>query len=397
MSKPLRLLVFYADTGGGHRATAQAVADGLKHRYGDAVEPVLFDGLRRYAPWPVSHLDDMYPWMSGLSKTWGQGWTALNDPDIARRFMKGWWPYVRTAAIRMAEEPCDAIVNVQPLYTYPLLWAMDHIGVRRPFITMVSDLIVVHALWCDPSADAFLVPTEMSRVRALENRIPEEKIKVVGLPIRLLFMPPPDPKPIVRQRLGFKTDRPTVLLMGGGQGLGNVYESAEAIGHSGLDVRLIVVAGRNKRLKEQLRAAAWPIELHVYGFIKEIPDLMNAADVLITKAGPTTICEAFTRNLPIVISGYIPAQEDQNADYVIQNHAGVLAERPDLIVETLREWLNDPALLARLSCNSGELARPRAAIDAAEEIYRVATSRPTTYRAPKREPLLARLDRIFGN
>ncbi len=395
MSKPLRLNGMYADTGGGHRATSQAVADGLREHYGSAVEPVLFDGLRRYAPWPVSHLDDMYPWMSGLSKTWGDGWTALNQPDVARKFMRGWWPYVRTSAIRMAEEPCDAIVNVQPLYTYPVLWAMDHIGVRKPFITMVSDLIVVHALWCDPTTDRFLVPTDLSRLLALQNRIPEEKIGVVGLPIRLIFNTPPEPKPLVRARLGLK-DKQTVLLMGGGQGLGGIYDIAEAIGRSGLNVQLVVVAGRNKKLKEQLDAANWPIDLKTYGFISEVHDVMNAADVLITKAGPTTICEAFTRNLPIIISGYIPSQEDQNAEYVTQSCAGVLAEKPNLIVDTLRQWLSDPILMAQMARNSGALARPRAALDAAEEIYQIATSQPIRYRHPQHEPLLNRIDRFLG-
>ncbi len=396
MTKPLRIKILYADTGGGHRATAQALAEGLSYRYGDAVEPELFDGLRTFAPWPVSHLDDMYPWMSGMSKTWGQGWMALNDPGIARRFMKSWWLWVRTSAIRIAQMPCDAIVNVQPLYTYPVLWAMDHVGIRKPFITMVSDLIVVHALWCEPSTDAFLVPTDLSRIHALENHVPEEKIKIVGLPIRLLFAAPPDPKSAARAQLGLDVDKPVILLMGGGQGLGRVYDIAEAIGYSGLDVQLIVVAGRNKKLKEQLDAATWPIAVRPYGFTSEIPALMNAADVLITKAGPTTICEAFTRNLPIIISGYIPAQEEENAAYVIDHNAGIMTEEPARIVDTLRRWLGDRTLLERLSRNSGALARPRAAITAAEEVYRVAISRPTTFRAPGREPLLKWLDRVLG-
>jgi 1,2-diacylglycerol 3-beta-galactosyltransferase len=395
MTKPLRILLYYADTGGGHRATAQAIAEGLKYRYGDAVDPVLFDGLRKYCPYPVSHLDDMYPWMSGMSRTWGRSWTQLNDPERVQRFMKLWWPYVRTAAIRMAKEPCDAIVNVQPLYTYPVLWAMERIGVRKPFVTMVSDLIVVHALWCDPTTDRFLVPTEVSRQHALENRIPPEKIQVVGLPIRVTFMAPPQPAALARQKLGLQ-DKFTVLLMGGGQGLGRVFETAEAIGRSGLDVQLIVVAGRNKKLKEQLDAARWPITLKSYGFIQDIPGLMDAADLLITKAGPTTICEAFTRSLPIIISGYIPSQENENADYVINNQAGVLATEPELIVATLREWLHKPDRLAQLAQNSARLARPRSAIDAAEAAYEVATTHPIVYRAPQGEPLLARLDRFFG-
>jgi hypothetical protein len=68
-----------------------------------------------------------------------------------------------------------------------------------------------------------------------------------------------------------------------------------------------------------------------------------------------------------------------------------------LIVATLREWLHKPDRLAQLARNSGRLARPRAAIDAAEAAYEVATSHPIVYRAPQGEPLLARLDRFFGN
>ena len=69
---------------------------------------------------------------------------------------------------------------------------------------------------------------------------------------------------------------------------------------------------------------------------------------------------------------------------------------PDGIVATLREWLHKPERLAQLSRNSGQLARPRSAIEAAEAAYEVATTRPIVYRAPQGEPLLARLDRFFG-
>jgi 1,2-diacylglycerol 3-beta-galactosyltransferase len=119
---------------------------------------------------------------------------------------------------------------------------------------------------------------------------------------------------------------------------------------------------------------------------------------LITKAGPTTICEAFTRSLPMIISGYIPAQEDENAEYVVEHGAGVLAEEPALIVDTLRQWLSpDPTILQRLSQCSATLARPRAAIEAAEAVYQVAATHPTTIYTPHREPLLARLDRFLAN
>ena len=88
MTKPFCINILFADTGGGHRAASEALAEGFRHRYGGEVEPVFFDGLRPYAPFPVSHLGDMSPLISGSSTTWGKSWPALNDPYIARRFMK---------------------------------------------------------------------------------------------------------------------------------------------------------------------------------------------------------------------------------------------------------------------------------------------------------------------
>jgi 1,2-diacylglycerol 3-beta-galactosyltransferase len=250
---------------------------------------------------------------------------------------------------------------------------------------MVSDLIVVHALWCDPRTDRLLVPTEVSRVHALENRVPPDKIQVVGLPIRLTFMTPPEPKPLVRQRLGLK-NKFTILLMGGGQGLGRVYEIAEAIGRSGLDAQLIVIAGRNKKLKEQLDAARWPIELAAYGFIQEVPALMNAADVLITKAGPTTICEAFTRSLPS-LSVAVPSQENETPVMPIANRAACwLKSRTHRHSAPVLQ----PDLLASLSANSTRLARPRAASTPPKPLMKSPSPACCLSRA-RGGPLLARL------
>jgi len=57
---------------------------------------------------------------------------------------------------------------------------------------------------------------------------------------------------------------------------------------------------------------------------------------IVTKAGPTTVAEALARELPTILSGFIPSQEEENVTYMVNAGAGVLVEEPDRIVARLR-------------------------------------------------------------
>ncbi|HLF26154.1 MAG TPA: glycosyltransferase [Anaerolineae bacterium] len=386
-----------AKTGGGHGAVADAVAQALEHVYGEAVEASVVDGLRSFAPFPFSHIDSTYPWQVKLGGDgYGAAWRALNDAGRARLLMKSTWPLVRSATLKIVEQPVDAIVSVHPLFVFPCLWAMHRTGRRLPFITMVSDLVAVHALWCNPETDCLLAPTDISRLQAIDHGIPAEKIQVTGLPIRLQFAEPNQPRPAARAQLGLLPQQRTVLLMGGGDGMGNLGELARTVGFAGLDLQLLVVAGRNKKLEHQLKEIDWPAPTHIYGFTQDIPALMNAADVLISKAGPTTVAEALARELPTILSGFIPSQEEENVTYMVNAGAGVLAEQPDQIIATLKAWLEDADTLAQMSAAARAAAYPRAAFDAAEAIYRVTRDTPLIIQKPRREPLLAALERFLA-
>ncbi|MCA9975497.1 MAG: glycosyltransferase, partial [Anaerolineales bacterium] len=98
-----------------------------------------------------------------------------------------------------------------------------------------------------------------------------------------------------------------------------MYDIAREIAQRVPQAQLIVVAGRNKELKQRLENVAWEIPAHIFGFVHNMPELMGAADILITKGGPGTISEAFIAGLPVIISGYIPGQEAGNVQYVLEN------------------------------------------------------------------------------
>jgi 1,2-diacylglycerol 3-beta-galactosyltransferase len=198
-----------------------------------------------------------------------------------------------------------------------------------------------------------------------------EQLKVVGLPVAQRFSHLSKDKTALREKLGWEKDRPVVLLVGGGEGMGPLEQMAQAIDAAGLEVTLVIITGRNSRLKNRLEAYPWKIPVHIYGFVREMPDFMGASDFLVTKAGPGTISEAFIAELPIILYSKMPGQEDGNVYYVENEGAGVWAPHPDRVVEILREYLTHPEKRQKAVDACRRLAKPDAASNIAREIGRI--------------------------
>lgn len=150
--------------------------------------------------------------------------------------------------------------------------------------------------------------------------------------------------------------------------MGPLERTAQAIAAAHLPVSLVVIAGRNQGLKARLEAQSWPIPTFIYGFVREMPDFMRAADVLVTKAGPGTISEALIAGLPIILYSRLPGQEDGNVSYVVSKGAGVWAPYPEQIVNVLRDWVEHPETRQAAVAASSSLARPQAAREIARTL-----------------------------
>jgi 1,2-diacylglycerol 3-beta-galactosyltransferase len=269
------------------------------------------------------------------------------------------WPIVRRAAKRLVQEhPADLLVSVHPLATSFLLKALGKN--RPPFVTVVTDMVSTHALWFDKRADLILVPTRMALESALENKMSSKKVRVAGQPISERHCLGNCDKASLREKLGWPADKFTVMLVGGGDGMGPLAETARAIDESGLDVTQIIVAGRNAKLKDYLETLPWENPTFIYGFTQNMPDFLRASDAIVTKAGPGTIAEALAAGLPIILYTKLPGQEDGNVVYVENRGVGVWAPDPQKVVRTLTRWVCRPAERAKVVENCRKSARPDA-------------------------------------
>jgi 1,2-diacylglycerol 3-beta-galactosyltransferase len=142
----------------------------------------------------------------------------------------------------------------------------------------------------------------------------------------------------------------------------------------------MIVTGRNKSLKQNLEAVPWEIPTKIFGFVDNMPNLMGAADVFITKAGPGSISEAFVAKLPLILFDYIHGQEEGNVEYVVKHNAGAYVTEPKEIATLLSAWLtpNNPQLI-EMTQNAARLARPEAALTIAHRIYRQANLHPSAW------------------
>jgi 1,2-diacylglycerol 3-beta-galactosyltransferase len=359
-SRKPHIVFYFSDTGGGHRSAAEAIIEAVHLEYGNRVTAEMVDFFKDYAPRPFNRAADMYPYMVKAPQLWGASFHATDGQRRARVITTTMWPLARQAARALVQHhPADLIVTVHP---WANSFALRALGKDRPpFINVVTDMVTTHALWYDNRADLILVPTETARRRAIKYHISPEKVRAVGLPVADRYCQPVGSKEILRKKLGWPLDKPIVLLVGGGEGMGPLARTAQAIDASGLDVALVIVCGRNRRLKATLEECRWENAVRIYGFTRDMPDFMRAADFIVTKAGPGTVAEALNAQLPIILYSKLPGQEDGNVTFVEEEGAGVWAPHPTDVVRTLTRWISRPSERQKVIDNCRRAGKPEAA------------------------------------
>jgi 1,2-diacylglycerol 3-beta-galactosyltransferase len=357
--KPHAVFLF-SDTGGGHRSAAEAIIEAMQQAYPDSFTAEMVDFYKDWGSGPLSRMPELYPEMVKARGLWKASFYATDGRTQARVMTASLWPLVRAATRKLVRNhPADLIVTVHPFVNSFALMALGK--KRPPFYTVVTDLVTTHALWFDKRADRILVPTELARQRAVAYHMPAEKIEVVGLPVAERYCAPPGNKRMLRSMLGWPADKTIVLMVGGGDGMGPLGKTARAIDDCGLDLGLVIVCGRNRKLQSTLAGATWENPTFIHGFTRDLPDFMRAADMIVTKAGPGTIAEALNAQLPIILYSKIAGQEDGNVDFVESVGAGVWAPKAQLVVRTLTRWISRPEERERVIENTRRAARPDAA------------------------------------
>jgi 1,2-diacylglycerol 3-beta-galactosyltransferase len=362
------LLFLIADTGGGHRAGATAVARRLALDRPGEFEVHIVDPAAAASPGVLARTEALYgPLIQHARWAWAALYHATNSRaavSLMRR--SALRPLRATLAGMVASLRPAAIVSFHPLLNHLAAEAVAGRSPRVPVITVITDLVDVHAGWACRDVDAVVIPSPGGLDRCRRAGIPAHRCHQLGLPVDAAFarpVPTGEERAALRRRLGLADDRFTVLVCSGADGSGRIDRHARAIAMSGLDVGLAVICGNNRRVRDRLAGLrdAHGHEVPVHGFVDNMAEWMRAADLVVTKAGPGTITEALCSGLPLLLTWYVPGQERGNLEWLVDTGAGRYVPGDRELLDAIAELAApDSPGMAAMRAAVADVARPEA-------------------------------------
>jgi processive 1,2-diacylglycerol beta-glucosyltransferase len=243
-----------------------------------------------------------------------------------------------------------------------------------PFFAATTDFDV-HSLWVDPIVRRYFVFSDESRWQLGAKGVDREKISVTGIPVLTEFAQRRRTS-VVRSELQIPKDNFTILILSGGFGIGRIEKIVRTVideveQSSRKPITVLVVCGKNKSAMERLSnvETAPRITLRAFGFVRNMHDLMDAANLLVSKSGGLTASEALAKQLPMLIIDPIPGQESRNADMLVEQGAAWKAINLPNLAYKLRMLLEKPAMLQSARVAAKRLGKPNASATILNIVY----------------------------
>ena len=276
---PLKILFLSSDTGGGHRASAEALANQFQRLYPGTNYDLLDIWSDIDSSWPYNSIKDAYKSLSSSPWKWRTLYHVSNTAVYAK-FADMHSYYMNEEMIRekIEEYNPDVVVSVHPTMNYIPLFSTRRLAEKFdkeiPFFTVVTDFGSGHCTWFNKDVDRMYLASEpIKAIAQKRGGVPDEKIVMSGLPIRYDFAAQADAmgdrttdkgkahQQKVREQLSIDTNKRMILVMGGGEGVGSlsdiVNELYAKLRTQGVDATICVVCGRNEQLKSDLETRCW--------------------------------------------------------------------------------------------------------------------------------------------
>ncbi|MEO5618835.1 MAG: glycosyltransferase [Candidatus Eisenbacteria bacterium] len=360
-----RIAILHATAGSGHKRAAESLAAAISAQRPDAlvreVDTLVF-ATRLFRDTYASSYNVMAARAPAL-------WAALYHSSAAPGVNRSTAP-MRLAMDRLnlrrlvhvleREQP-DAVVCTHFLPVEVLSPRRGNGRMRVPLYCVITDF-TAHPVWAFPHVDRYFVASDVVAEELSVHGVPRERIEVSGIPVDPRFAVPLG-RDAARARAHLDPALPAVLVMGGGAGVGPLADLAERLAGLATMPQVVVVCGTNGRLRREVEAlpAAREGRVRALGFSREVDVLLEACDIMVSKAGGLTCAEALIKRTPLVIFRPTPGQEVRNAAFLERGHAAVLAESIEDVEAAVTRWLADPTALEAARSACGRLAHPDAA------------------------------------
>lgn len=373
-----KLLILSASYGEGHQQAAKAVQDSLRLQspetevrtidYMRTVHPVL-DSVAKYCYLKsVQFAPALYGWFY-------KGTSQIPPSSLIQRQLNSLG--IEELAEQLDDFDPDVVLATFPTPAGVVSYLKQQQRTSVPLATIITDH-AIHSQWIHPYTDLYFVGSQHVRKGLVARGTLASSVRVTGIPVRPSFLQSFD-KTSLYKKYELNPRLPVVLVMGGAYGvMGDIQQVVEELFSYPVPLQVIVVTGRNERLKSQLETLlpSATNQARVYGFVSEVHELMSIAHLMLTKAGGLTISEALALQVPMVLYRPIPGQEVQNARFLTNAGVAVYARSRKQVTEHLNDLLvANPGKLEMMRRRSLRVRKLHAAEEIAHGLIELANQR----------------------
>ncbi|TQQ83163.1 glycosyl transferase [Peptacetobacter hominis] len=391
-----KVFIMSASTGGGHNRAARAIQEELvlKKVNGENIECEIIDSLKlintfmdkiisRGYEKSAIYTPEAYGSMYRLSET---GILSKNEFKgnplahiMARKFKTllsnekpdliiGTHPFPMIALSRMKKvaeikKRNDSLKDYDNDEFESYFHWVDNSVTVPPMISILTDY-TTHSTWIQNEIDYYVVGHEYVKELLIYEGVDADKVKPFGIPVEKSFLVHRDRETVLRE-LGLDPDKKVILLMGGSFGAGNMKETLEELLYVKRDFQILVVAGRNKSLKEKmekrLAEADFDKTVRVLGFTDKMNDILASVDFIITKPGGLTTTECLLKGVPMIVPYYIPGQEEENLDFLTNCGAAIRTTKKYSLPVLLSVLLDSPEQVELIKNNIAHIKKTNSA------------------------------------
>jgi processive 1,2-diacylglycerol beta-glucosyltransferase len=369
-----KILIVYATAGIGHKKASIAIKKAYDEMALPDVEVSLIDALdytNDFFRW--SYLQAYLLMVNKMPLFWGLSYYLTDNPlvDIfvsAIRRLNNWANSKKLVKFILETKP-DIVISTH-FFASEILADLKQKGIAKSrLITVITDYRP-HAWWICSSTDCYVVAGEDVKSELIRRHIDPSIIKVMGIPVEPVFSKPLDKAKILKET-DLRDDLFTILVIGGGFGVGPIEGIVKVIADIPKDMQTVVVCGRNEELVKKINIIKTERKLNakVLGFIDNVYEYMEISDILISKSGGITVSESLAKDLPMVVISPILGQETANCSFLLNHKAAIKVNGLPELKTALEGIVNDPAKLFGMKDSIKAIRKPNSAYDVAKLAY----------------------------
>lgn len=350
-----KVLILTASTGEGHNQAAKSLADKFEeHGYA----PYTMDLFKETSKALNTVMSDGYKVLANnLPLIYGAMYKMFNRKSFNNRFLRYGLVMVKNRVLEEVKEiEPDMIVSTHPFAVGIISDLKARKKIDCTFMSVVTDF-KAHYAYVSPHVDAYITGSEYTKESLVDMKIPPEKVFPFGIPVKAEFQNCGE-----RPMISMDKERFEVLIMGGSMGSKDIAKVVKCMTvDADSRYHLTVVCGRNESLqsmlKEKYEDAVKADKLKILGFTKNVPQLMDECDVIVTKPGGLTTTEALSKQIPMIIPFAIPGQEFENTEFLVSSGAAIHVRDLDELKTQMDRLLMDRDLYVTMIENMQSISK----------------------------------------